>query len=530
MTQELIQTDVLIIGSGIAGATTAIELSKKNPQIKIILLSKAKTLNETNTRYAQGGIIAKGGVDLEKDILSSGDGIALPEAARILSTEGPELVKSILIDTCSTPFDKASDGSLAFALEGGHSEPRVAKVADFTGKSIQENLTNALQEYKNITILTDITAIDLLTLSHHSQDWLNKYKDETCVGVYGFDQKDKKVSRIIAKKTVLASGGYSQVFAFSTNPQGTRGDGVAMAQRAGARLLGLEFQQFHPTALKIPGAPPFLISEAVRGEGARLTDKRGVPFMQKYFPELQKPDLTTRDKVSRSIFTEMINTGTTNVYLNLKDYISKKDILQNFPVIYKTCKSFGVDITKELVPISPAAHYSCGGVLTDLNGQTTIKNLYAIGEVACTGLHGGNRLASTSLLEGLVFGARCAKKIIDEVCHSGLDPESIQVDTSSIPSWEDHSEYDTDPALIAADTITIKNIMWNMVGLVRRRKIIERAITDLTHLEESINNFYRKASLSDELLGLRNMAQVALLVAKAALANPKSIGCHYREN
>jgi L-aspartate oxidase len=419
---------------------------------------------------------------------------------------------------------------LSYALEGGHSEPRVAKVADYTGKSIEEHLTKKLSSFKNITILTDLTAIDLLTTSHHSTDYKAKYETDKCVGIYAYDNKDGKVSRIIADQTILASGGYSQIFAFSTNPEGTRGDGVAMAYRAGAKLLGLEFQQFHPTALKIPNAPPFLISEAVRGEGARLTDKEGTPFMQKYFPDLEKPDLTTRDKVSRSIFTEMLNTGTNNVYLDLRSYMSRDHILEHFPMIYETCKKYGIDITKDLIPVSPAAHYSCGGILTDLNGKTSIENLYAIGEVANNGLHGANRLASTSLLEGLVFATRAASVIANHGTPSCGNPESNQINPSSIPSWQDTSEYSADPALIAADKITIKNIMWNMVGLVRKRKIMERAITDLTHLEETINSFYRKATLSDELLGLRNMSQVALLVAKSALANTKSSGCHFREN
>lgn len=519
--KELYQSDVLIIGVGIAGASCALEIAKQDKDKKIIVLTGNHNPAESNTRYAQGGIIAKGGDDLVKDILKSSDGIGLRAAARVLAAEGPGLVQNLLLDFAKVPFDSNDNEQLQYALEGGHSEARVAKVADYTGKSIEDHLIESLRKFSNIQIISGFTAIDLLTTSHHSTQWQEKYKSDRCLGVYAFNQATGKVSRFLAKSTVLATGGNGQIYAFTTNPQSSRGDGIAMAYRAGVRLQNMEYEQFHPTALKVPNTPPFLISEAVRGQGARLTNSVGIPFMQNYYPDLSKPDLTTRDKVARAIFTEMIRTGAKNVYLDLKTYIPKEEILSHFPVIYQTCLQYGVDITSDLVPVSPAAHYSCGGILTDLHGRTSLTNLYAIGEVSCTGLHGGNRLASTSLLEGLVFGVRAAKSIIK------ISPKPVKV--SDIPSWIDQSEYDTDPALIAADRQTIQNIMWNMVGLVRKTKLLERAITDLTNLEETITKFYRKAVLTDELIGLRNMSQVAILVAKAALANTKSIGCHYRE-
>lgn len=527
MKKELLTTDVLIIGSGIAGASTALQIVKDNPKTKITILTRAETPNESNTNYAQGGIIAKGGPDLVADILKSADGIGLPAAAEALTDEGPGLVKQILSDIAKVPFDTERSGEMAYALEGGHQVPRVAKVADHTGRSIQEHLSVSLNRNKNITLLTNLTAVDLITTGHQAKNWLNKYTTDICVGVYAFDQKDGKISRILAKSVVLATGGNSQIYAYTTNPKGARGDGVAMAFRAGAKLLNMEYEQFHPTALKIPGAPPFLISEAVRGQGARLTNAGGIPFMQKYYPELPKPDLTTRDKVSRAIFTEMLDTGTTNVYLDLKSYMSKKTILEHFPMIHETCLKYGVDITKELVPVSPAAHYSCGGVLTDLYGRTSIKNLFAVGEVSCTGLHGGNRLASTSLLEGLVFGSRAGTTIALSLRGSEA---STAIQASDIPPWYYFGKFPADSALIAADITTIKNISWNMIGLVRRTPLLERAITDLTQMENTINKFYRDAHLTDELLGLRNLVLVALIVAKAAYANPHSIGCHFREN
>ncbi len=524
MKKELLETDVLIIGTGIAGATAAIKINEEKPDARIIILTRASSPNESNTNYAQGGIIAKGGSDLVQDILKSADEIGLPEAAQVLADEGPELVEKILSRIAKVPFDQEKDGKMSYALEGGHQVPRVAKVSDFTGRSIQEHLSDTLKKIKNVTIIENLTAVDLLTTGHQTNDWLNKYKTDTCLGIYAFDQKDGQISRILAKKTVLATGGNGQIYAFTTNPKGARGDGIAMAHRAGAKLLNMEFEQFHPTALKLPGAPPFLISEAVRGEGARLTNSKGVPFMQKYYPDLEKPDLTTRDKVSRAIFTEMIETGESNVYLDLKSYISKEEILKHFPMIHETCLKYGIDITKDLVPVSPAAHYSCGGVLTDLQGRSNINNLFAIGEVSCTGLHGGNRLASTSLLEGLVIGNRAGKTIAEEISNQ------YSPDSQSVPRWNYFKKFPADSALLISDATTIKNIMWNMVGLVRKTPLLERAITDLTQMENTINKFYRDATLSDELLGLRNLVLVSLIVAKAAYANPRSIGCHFREN
>ncbi|OGG11830.1 hypothetical protein A2Z00_03845 [Candidatus Gottesmanbacteria bacterium RBG_13_45_10] len=519
------ETDVLIIGNGIAGATTALITARRNPFARVTVLTRADDPNETNTRYAQGGIIAKGGPALTRDILKSGDGISLHESVDILVAEGPRLVKDILRDMVHVPFDLDAAGNFAFALEGGHGEARVAKVSDFSGRAIQEQLTKSLKREPNIELRTGITAIDLLTLGHHSTNWMRKYEPETCVGVYGFDQMDGHVSRILAKKTVLATGGAGRLFAYTTNPKGARGDGIAMAYRAGAKLLGLEFEQFHPTALRQTGADPFLISEAVRGAGARLTDEQGRPFMHEYYPHLDKPDLTTRDKVSRAIFTEMLKTGAPNVYLDLRSYIKEKTIKSHFPTIYQTCLHSGIDITRDLVPVSPAAHYSCGGVVTDMKGRTSIRNLYAVGEVACTGLHGGNRLASTSLLEGLVFGVRAA----GDITKNGLGGESWG-DLDEIVSWKDQGRYQVDSALIAADLATVQNIMWNMVGLVRKAPLLTRAMTDLAQMEDTVTRFYREAILSDELLGLRNTVLTALLIAKSALANPKSIGCHYRED
>lgn len=524
MKQELLTTDILIIGGGIAGATAALVAAQKNPHVSVTILTRSTDTYESNTFYAQGGIIAKGGEDLFHDIMDSGDSISLPQTARILADEGPTLVRTFLAGKIGVPFDTNRQKQLVFALEGGHREARVAKVADATGRSIEENLMKAIGRQKNIRILTGMTAVDLLTTNHHAKNWQRKYESDICVGVYGFDQSDGKVSRIRAKKTILATGGAGQMYAYTTNPRGARGDGIAMAYRAGAKLLGLEFVQFHPTALTLQGAPAFLISESVRGAGARLTNHLGRPFMQRYYPKLPSPDLATRDKVSRAIFLEMLATGAPNVYLDLRSYISPEKIREDFPMIYTTCRSYGIDITKELIPVSPAAHYMCGGVSTDLYGRTTIANLYAIGEVANTGLHGGNRLASTSLLEGLVFGKRAAEDILSQDMS-----KRFPVDPKEITQWKDLGKYMPDTSLIASDVATVQSIMWNMVGLVRKTRLLARAITDLTHMEDTVTRFYREAKLTDDLLGLRNIVLTSLLVAKSAMANTKSIGCHYRE-
>ena len=524
MKEELRVVDVLVVGSGIGGATAALETARRNPDSRVFLLTRTDNPNDTNTSKAQGGIVAKGGADLVDDILRAGDGIGLPAATQTLVAEGPDCVKKILIDLAHVQFDRKKNGELAYGLEGGHSEARVAKVDGETGRAIQEGLTQAVRDRSNIEIATGITAVDLLTLEHHSNNWLRKYEPNSCVGIYAYDKTDGRVSRILAKKTVLATGGSGQIYAYSTNPPGARGDGFALASRAKVELLGMEFEQFHPTALKLQGAPPFLISEAVRGAGSVVVDAKGRAFMKDYYPYLNNPNLATRDKVSRAIFDMMLKTGEQNMYLDAASHIPADVIKTEFSAIYKQLLKYGIDMTTTPIPIAPAAHYTVGGVRTDLDGHTSIRNLYAVGEVSYTGLHGGNRLASTSLLEGLVFGSRAGKDMSNIV--------KIQApwsDPSEIMPWKDYGKYIADPALIAADINNVRNIMWNMVGLVRKTKLLERAMRDLTYLQGEIMGFYLEAVLSDELLGLRNSITTALLVTEQAYANPRSIGCHWRE-
>jgi L-aspartate oxidase len=518
-----ISTDVLILGAGIAGATTALALADAG--IPVTVVTRSTRPEDTNTYWAQGGIIYKGDDDspalLAEDITRAGAGHSNPEAVRILAEEGPVAVREVLLDRVGVPFDMAADGDLSLALEGGHSLPRIIHAADATGKAIEIGLIQAMDAHPNVTLLTGHTAVDLLTPSHHSMDRLSVYAPRSCVGAYLLDQASGDVRRCIAKMTVLATGGLGQIFLRSTNPVGSRGDGLAMADRAEARIINAEFVQFHPTAFFRQGAVRFLVSEAVRGAGARLVHADGEPFMHNHDPQWK--DLAPRDVVARSIHREMLARDVNNVYLDLRSYVPRDEILRHFPTIYEQALQFGVDITEDLVPVVPAAHYACGGVWVDEWGQTTLKNLYAVGEVACTGLHGANRLASTSLLEGLVWGRRAAQHIQSHLAEQTL------YDADLIPSWAATGDAVADPALLTQDMSVIKHIMWNYVGLVRTGPRLARALRDLRALESEIENFYRTRRLTDDLIGLRNAVRTAIIVTNAAWQNKVSMGCHYRE-
>ena len=517
------ETDVLIIGCGIAGATAALCLAQDR-QRQVTVITRTRDPEESNTRYAQGGIVARGKEDspelLVKDILGAGAGLSAPAAVRLLAEEGPELVGRILIGTVGVRFDREAPGELAYTREGGHSVSRILHVGDATGRAIEEALIARLRELPNVTLCTGLTAVDLITASHHSRDPLAIYKPITCHGAYVLGREG--VQRILAPATILATGGVGRIYRHTTNPPGARGDGLAMAYRAGARVINAEYIQFHPTTLAVPGADNFLISEAVRGEGARLYTPDGRHFMDAYAPEWG--DLAPRDVVARAIHHELLEHGFPHVLLDLASAMAADRIRERFPTIHATCLEAGVDITAEPIPVVPAAHYFCGGVQVDAWGRSTIEGLYAVGEVSCTGVHGANRLASTSLLEGLVWGERAGRDI---AARSDL----CLVDQAEIPSWNPlGGDVLADPVLVHRDSRTIQNIMWYYGGLARSTRRLARALKDLNHLWGVIDDFYRSTRLSDELIGLRSMAQAAWIVTSAAWHNRQSRGTHYRED
>ena len=452
-------------------------------------------------------------------IVEAGEGVNSPEAARLLATEGQLLLNEILEGTANVVFDHDESGKPVWGQEAAHSRRRILHVGDATGQAISNGLVAALENYPNIKIESEATAVDLITFPHHSRDPLDNYRPISCHGCYVFDREEKTVHRHLANATILATGGLGRIYRNTTNPIGSRGDGLAMAHRAGARIANAEYVQFHPTALAAPGAEGMLISEAVRGEGGVLLTPDLRPFMANYAPEWK--DLAPRDIVARAIHHEMETNGYSYVLLDIASHMPAKAIRERFPFIYQECLKVGLDISREPVPVVPAAHYFCGGVLVDEWGKSTIENLYAVGEISCTGVHGANRLASTSLLEGLVWGNRAAIEI-ERVLGSGAEQKRPAFD--DIPPWdESRLSAEPDPALIQGDMQTIQNIMWHYVGLVRSADRLSRAIRELRHLWNEIETFYRSTKLSDGLIGLRNAVEVALIVAQAAQHNRRVV-------
>lgn len=516
------ECDVLVIGTGVAGLTSAIKLAEKN--LNIVLATREAEPETANTLWAQGGIVySKPNWDeagsLRSDIQKASAGTSNEDAITVLVEKSARILEEILIEKANTDFTKNGE-QLLLTKEAAHSCERIIYKDDCTGKSIQISLLNYLKSFSNVEILASHTAIDLITPGHHGVSLKQRYEDHKVVGAYVYDQKNEEVKKIMAKKTILATGGIGALYLHNSNTSGARGDGHAMAKRAGAMLSNMEFIQFHPTTF-YSGAyhRRFLITEAVRGEGGVLVNSKGEQFMKKYHPDCE---LAPRDIVSRAILSEMIELQDDFVFL---DITSKEPewIKQRFPTIYNYCKEHKVDITKEPIPVVPASHYTCGGVKTNLKGQTNLKNLYAVGEVASTGLHGANRLASTSLLEGLTFGYIAAEEIIEELEGSKV------YDSKLIKDWKTGSK-EIEIALITQDIQTLKQTMWNYLGLRRSKSRLARARAMFGELTEEIHKFYKNAKLHDDLIGLRNAVEVGDMVLNASVRNKESIGCFYRED
>ncbi len=511
-------SDILVIGTGAAGCTCALKAADAGLSVTLVTNSDAPDAR-SNTSWAQGGIVYRGLADtpalLARDIQEAGVGICAPDAVDWLAERGPALVEDILLRRCAVPFDRDAAGELHLTEEAAHSCPRIIHVKDSTGRAIAEGLSEEVARTPSIRVVRGATAVDLIMRGFHSRNPIDVYKRDRCLGAYIL--ADGRVDAHVARETVLATGGLGQIYLHTTNPPLARGDGLAMAYRAGARVVNLEYVQFHPTAFYHELAPRFLLSEAMRGEGARLVDATGRAFMKGHS---DLGDLAPRDVVARAIHEEMLHSGQPCMYLDIT-HMPADFVRDRFPTIHRFCMQWGVDITREPIPVVPAAHYSCGGVGVDLHGHTNIAGLRAIGEASCTGLHGANRLASTSLLEAIVWGVSAAESAVRELGENPLPNES------AVEPWRLEKET-ADPALIQQDWTTIRQTMWNYVGLVRTTKRMNRALHILRDLQFEVESFYRRARIDDPLLGLRNGAQTALALTHAALRNRVSRGTHFR--
>ncbi len=510
-----LRTDFLIIGSGIAGLSFALKAAELGSVIIITKKQKA----ESNTNYAQGGIAAVISPEDSfsshiQDTLEAGVGLCHSDAVEVLVNEGPDRLRE-LIDI-GTRFTQ-SKGTLDLGREGGHSHNRIVHSNDSSGKEIERALLTSIARHPNISVLEDHLAIDLIT-EHHLGKPLGSTTPIHCWGSYALDVKKNIVTTILSSFTILCSGGLGQVYLHTTNPLIATGDGIAMAFRAGATISNMEFIQFHPTTLYNSGSPAFLISEAIRGFGAQLTTKDGAPFMNTYH---ELGSLAPRDIVARAIDNELKKSGDEFVYLNLLHLPADK-VKEQFPHIYTTCLSkFKLDITKEPVPVVPAAHYSCGGVNTDLWGRTSLNNLYACGEVAMTGVHGANRLASNSLLEAVVFSDRAFRDVKQ---HFNNRITSFP----DIPLWDETATFGTEEwVLISHDRKEIQQLMWDYVGIVRSNLRLQRAQRRLELIRSEVENFYKRTKVVEGLIELRNLATVADLIVQCALKRKESRGLHY---
>jgi L-aspartate oxidase len=501
-----LKTDILIIGSGISGLSLALYLSKLVPDKKILLITK-EDLQESSTYYAQGGIACVwNSVDnFEKhiqDTLMAGDGLCNEKVVKKIISQAPERINDLI--EFGVEFSRKPDGEYDLGKEGGHSVRRVLHVNDQTGKSIEQVLIENVKKINNIEVREKFCAVNLFA------------KNFRCFGVYALNQDTQEIHNIAARVTILATGGAGKIYLYTTNPDIASGDGIAMAYRAGATLENMEFFQFHPTCLYHPYAKSFLITEAMRGEGAILKDIRGNVFMKNYHP---LKELAPRDIVSRAIDAELKRSGDDYVFLDIASYKDSEFIKSHFPGIYNTCLEFNIDITRQPIPVVPAAHYCCGGVKAEIDGTTDVKNLYVIGESASTGLHGSNRLASNSLLEGLVMAYECARTIAKNI-HS--------LEYIEFPEWEPGNAVpSTEAVVLSQNWDEIRRFMWNYVGIVRTDKRLQRAKKRINLLLDEIDQYYWDFKIEKNLVELRNLATVAKIIIVSAISRKESRGIHY---
>ena len=508
-----IDSDFLVIGTGIAGLSFALQAANHGT---VALVTKRR-MDDTNTNRAQGGIAAvlDGTDDVRRhveDTLVAGAGLCHTDSVELIVSEGPAVVRQLM--DWGVQFTRDGSGKLALGREGGHSLNRIVHAADLTGAEIERALLAAVTAHPNVLLFENHVAIDLIT--EHHLPGKRPGRRPTCWGAYVLDVKGGHVQRFRAGTTVLSTGGCGQIWRHTTNPDVATGDGVAMAYRAGARVGNLEFMQFHPTTLYHPNERSFLISEAVRGFGAVLVNAEGRHFMDDVHP---MKSLAPRDIVARAIDRELKTSGAECVYLDIT-HRKPHEVRERFPNIHEKCLSLGIDITKQPIPVVPAAHYMCGGVITDINARTDIHNLYACGEVAMTGVHGANRLASNSLLEAVVFANRAYQNAIRDRRRSQHLPE--------VPPWDDSDTFGVEEwILMKHDLDEIRTLMWDYVGIVRSDVRLGRANRRLELIWSEVEEFYRRARVTQDLINLRNIASVAALVVRCALQRKESRGLHY---
>ena len=514
------KTDFLVIGSGIAGLTYALKVAAKKLDMKVTVITKAHS-DETNTKYAQGGIAGVWDDETDsyqkhiEDTLIAGDGLCNEKIVEIVVKEGPERIREII--EWGAMFDKNADGDYSLGKEGGHSVNRILHHKDITGQEMERALIEKLQSLPNIELINHCFVVDIITQHHLGFLVTKSTLDIECFGVYMLNLKTNEIEKVLSKITVLATGGNGQAYRTTTNPKIATGDGVAMVYRAKGRIENMEFIQFHPTALYEPGvSPSFLITEAVRGDGGILRDKDGNAFMERYDG---RKDLAPRDIVARAIDSEMKKSGTEHVYLDCS-HMDKEKFIHHFPNIYQKCLSIGIDVMQQPIPVAPAAHYSCGGIKTDVMARTSIKNLYACGECASTGLHGANRLASNSLLEAMVFSHRA---YLDSV----VTVQDV-VYKEDIPDWNDIGTTDPKEMILITQSLKeLQSVMSDYVGIVRTDVRLKRANKRLDLLFEETEDLYRTTRLSPQLCELRNLITVGYLIVKGAGFRKESRGLHF---